>query len=157
MINIKESPNNRKIFLQIANLNKINKNAIRKAFYYIGKDLVVTSKREIMKKPKHGIIYRVAKGGRVINHIASAPGEAPANLTGALNHSIQFEIQGADTLEFGSDNSVKYGGYLEKGTTKMAAHPYLELSVKNNYGNIQKHFEVQLDKSLNKSPWDSPF
>jgi len=151
MIRIKESPNNKKVYLRIANLDKINKQAIRKAFYYVGKDLVTVAKSEIMKKPKHGITYRVSKGGRVVMHTASAPGESPANLTGNLKRGLDYEVQGSDEMIFGVKDTVNYAGYLEDGTSKMKSRPYLITSIKENYGNIQKHFEERINRELNKS------
>ena len=149
---IQEDPKNRKVFLQISELLSTNKAAIRKAFYYIGKDLVATAKAEIMKRPKHGITYRIAKGGRIISHTASAAGEAPANLTGFLKNGLDFEVQGSDEMTFGVKDKVHYAAYLELGTRKIEPRPYVEASIKVNYGNIQKHFEEQLQKSLNTLP-----
>lgn len=151
---------NRRTLLQIENLKDLSQEAIRKAFYMIGKDLVDDSRAMIMEKPKHGRLYKLRKNGRLINHRASAPGEAPANFTGALKHSLDFTVSGSEKMVFGSRTTfpnrkgtpagVNYGGYLELGTRKIEPRPYLEPAIKKNYGNIQDHFEQQLKKSLLK-------
>ena len=158
MIEIISDPGNRRTFLQIENLKELSQEAIRKAFYLIGKELVKDSKAMLMEKPKHGRLYRLRKNGRLVYHRASAPGEAPANFTGSLKHSLDFTVSGSEKMIFGSRTTfpnrqgtpagVKYGGYLELGTKKIAPRPYLDPSIKKNYGNIQGHFEEQLKKSL---------
>lgn len=154
MIGIKFNPANKEVFIQIANLANINKEAIRKAFYYVGKDLVATAKTDIMKKPKHGITYRVSKNGRMVMHTASKAGEAPANLRGNLKKGLDYEVQGSDEMTFGVRDTVEYAGYLEDGTSKMKARPYLKTSIEENFGNIQRHFEEQIKRDLNKKPGD---
>jgi len=149
---------NQKVIIQIRNLISTQKTAIRRAFYFSGKDLVKTSKAMIMEKPKHGRLYRLKKHGLTVLHRASAPGEAPANFTGALKNSVDFTVSGAEKMIFGSrlyfpdrkgtPAGVKYGGYLEHGTKKIAPRPYLEPSIVKNYRNIQTHFEKHLKQKL---------
>jgi len=158
MINIIPDLANRKVLIQISNLQKLQNKGIRKAFYYIGKDLVKTSQRLIMMKPKHGKTYIIYRGGRRFRHIASAPYEAPANLTGALRKSIDFSVIEADRMEFGvreyfpdrkgTPKGVDYGIYLELGTSKMDKRPFLLPSIVANQKNAQQHFEQQLKKAL---------
>ena len=47
--------------------------------------------------------------------------------TGALRNSIATEMQGDDAVRIGP--GVEYGIYLERGTSRMAARPYLFPSV----------------------------
>ncbi len=55
---------------------------------------------------------------------ASAPGEPPHRDTGRLRASISHEVdESAKTARVGTN--VKYGKFLELGTSKMAARPYL--------------------------------
>jgi phage gpG-like protein len=70
-------------------------------------------------------------GGRVYvhrghSHQASAPGNPPAVDTGRLRASLTHEVETSGTrvtLRFGTN--VKYGLYLELGTRKMAARPFI--------------------------------
>jgi len=72
-----------------------------------------------MAKAKHGRRYR--------NHIASAPGEAPAIDTGELAGSVR-ELGSAHSsreawLEYGSD--VPQAAYMELGTSTIEPRPWL--------------------------------
>ncbi len=78
-----------------------------------------------------GINLRSAgKGGklakrhkRVYNWSHSSPGDPPFKQTGHLRRSIAWEAV-SDTVGRVGTN-VKYGLYLEMGTSRMAARPYL--------------------------------
>jgi hypothetical protein len=71
------------------------------------------------------LIARGPKTGRQYGkHQASAPGEAPATNTGRLIQSILWQLghQGI-SAEVGSP--LDYASYLETGTKRMAARPWL--------------------------------
>ncbi len=161
-VKIKPDVRNRKVFIKIRGLNQSNREGIRKAFYDVGKDLRKTTQSLILE-PKHGRIYRIRRGRRIINHRASAPLEAPANLSGTLRKSIGYQVSGSEKMEFGAwaesgnPNStaktnvgVSYGKYLEEGTSKMAKRPFLIASIKQNERNTRKRFEKWLKRELNK-------
>lgn len=71
------------------------------------------------RPPKHGKLY--IRGGRV--HQSSKEGEAPAKDTGVLKDSIQITNLDAYTskVTVGSE----YGAYLEFGTKRMGARPFV--------------------------------
>ena len=54
---------------------------------------------------------------------ASAPGQPPHRNTGNLMNSIRFEFVGATTVAVGP--SVFYGGFLEHGTRRAGARPFM--------------------------------
>lgn len=87
------------------------KKGITEALHYVGAIAVNETKRLIREPPKTGITYP-RPGGR--RHQASAPGEAPANDTGALQDSVDYVVTGVTQLEFG--DRIIYGKWLEKGT-----------------------------------------
>lgn len=67
---------------------------------------------------------RPSRARRVYNVTHSSPGEPPFKQTGHLRRSIQWELVGDATGRVGTN--LKYGLYLEKGTTRdLAARPYL--------------------------------
>jgi HK97 gp10 family phage protein len=154
------NPENRKVKVQIKNIVNYSKKGIRKGFYYLGKDLTKESQRLIKDPPKTGRIYRLRKGGRIVRHQASAPGQPPANFTGSLRKSIDFIVRGTDQMEFGSrlyfpdrkgtPEGVKYGKYLELGTRKMAKRPFLLPAIKTNQRNAVTHFETQMKAALKR-------
>lgn len=66
--------------------------------------------------------------GRVTN-IPSAPGSPPNVQTGHLRNSIAFNIKSPIRAAVGTN--VEYGYWLEFGTTKMLARPFLRPIVMN--------------------------
>jgi|TARA_R110000765_G_scaffold46663_1_gene96196 hypothetical protein len=142
--------------VRIKNLEKQSTRALRQGFFAFGKDLVNTSRELILKPPKTGRLYRVA--GRKRRHRASAAGQAPANMTGRLRGSIDYKVQGAYRMEFGSNpakngntaKTSKYAKVLEDGSGRIARRPYLQPSMKKNERNGAKHFERELRKAMSK-------
>lgn len=99
----------------------------------IGLGLKREGKRGITQGPKSGRLYII--NGKL--HRASAPGEYPANLTGKLKKSIDFE-QDQLEMEFGAD--TKYAPILQQYEdanqrssifTKIAPRPFLTLAHDN--------------------------
>lgn len=111
----------------------------RIALYNIGKENVRYTRLIIKKGPKTGRLYRIP--GRKRRHRASAPGQAPANLTGALRRSVDFNVRGYDQMEFGDQKM--YGKFLETGTKKMAARPHLIKAVRTNRRYAEQQLGIQ--------------
>jgi phage gpG-like protein len=76
--------------------------------------------KSIQRGPKTGITYEKIDPKRT--HRASAPGEAPATDTGRLANSLRADIQGVRATVF---TNLEYAPFLEFGTRKMAARPFL--------------------------------
>jgi HK97 gp10 family phage protein len=55
-------------------------------------------------------------------HTASAPGSPPAVDLGALRNSIQTRVSGTSGVVF---TNIHYAIYLEMGTRKMGARPFM--------------------------------
>ena len=95
-----------------------------------------TIKAGIKGGPKTGRIYNF-KGRK---HRSSAPGEYPANRSGALLKSISFRVENATKLEVGSQD-IKYAPILQQFKTptqrtsnwrKIAPRPFLTLAHDEN-------------------------
>ena len=110
---------NRRVWLKWLRLNFLTKKKIRASLYEIGSEHIQEI-RDSMAEKKTGRIYNI-KG---IEHQASAPGESPAILSGTLSRSLYYKVRGSHQLEIGAD--AKYAGFLESGTSKMAARPFLQ-------------------------------
>lgn len=84
--------------------------------------------------PKSGRYYRVSRTGRP--HRASAPGEAPAVLTGFLSNSIQSEFPSArlGIIAIGA----QYAPYLELGTARMKPRPFIDPAIKETIAEFSK-------------------
>ena len=76
--------------------------------------------KQSMTGPKHGSIY-ILWGGAM--HVASAPGEAPAIVSGALYNATNA-IPKAE-MEWWVVMGTEYALHLELGTRRMAARPSL--------------------------------
>ena len=71
----------------------------------------------------------------------SKPGEPPHVQTGFLKKNIAFELIGSDTAIVGANEAVKYAYWLEYGTSKMEARPYLRPAVIRERKKILKIFK----------------
>ena len=98
-----------------------------------------------MREQKSGRVYRVPGTGAT-DYVASAPGEAPAVATGRLIDSINvFPDRGGRRLDVGVEDvsDVPYAVWLEFGTSRMRARPWLRPAVrKTNTKNRQTLLEV---------------
>lgn len=107
-----------------------------------------------MKEPKHGVVYTTyffSAGGKVIPigtrwkpHQASAPGEAPAIDTGELAQSINIKVSDdGGTGEVGTDK--KHGLYMEYGTSRVAARPWLKPAFESSLDKIKEIFTAPME------------
>lgn len=161
MMKITEGKDNKKNIADFKTHNEKVTSGIRKGLFEVGKQLVKHAKADIMKKPKSGKTYYLRKVvgnknskflsvGKLQKHIASAPGEAPANFTGNLKNSVNFKVRGWKQLEFGAnakspENGAPYSRFLELGEG-MAARPYLLPAITEE----QKNVKTILIKSIRR-------
>ncbi len=97
---------------------------------------------EVLKGQRSGRVYR--KPYTKATYTASAPGEPPARRTGNLRIHWNGQVKSEDasgggvaiTAELESQES--YAGYLENGTSKMAARPFVEKIKEEATPEIQK-------------------
>lgn len=81
-----------------------------------------------------------AKSGRRYGkHTASAPGQAPATDTGVLQNNIVLNIE-ATGLVANVESRAKYSVFLEFGTTKMKARPFMFPALEQNKPRIRRLF-----------------
>lgn len=97
----------------------------RKAIFFIEGEV-----KSSMAEPKSGAEYK--RGESV--HVASAPGESPANDSSNLSGTIQTFFY---TLEAIIGTMVEYGEYLEDGTDKMEARPVWEKTLQENLPTLE--------------------
>lgn len=107
------------------------------------KAVVETAQHAIENPPKTGHIYKY--GPEPLPHQASAPGEAPANWTGALRDSIKSEMVEETATHViarvtaGEGLRYPYARYLEFGSPagKIAARPYFYPAADENVGTLR--------------------
>ena len=105
--------------------------------------------KKLMTGPKSGRVYVVVtqtrKGRRKKRvHVASAPGEPPAVLTGQLRASFQTWRHGRDAWAVGP--AAEHGLYLELGTRKMAPRPFLKPALERVRNDFFRELEEKVFK-----------
>jgi HK97 gp10 family phage protein len=72
-------------------------------------------------------------------HKASAPGETPAVDTGVLVNSIETQLASSSATDAWAEvgTGVEYAEFLEFGTSKMAARPFMRPGYDNNVAKIE--------------------
>jgi HK97 gp10 family phage protein len=95
----------------------INQATIR-GFRKVAKLYVAELRRLILETPKTGVMYG--------SHQASAPGEPPASETGRLILSFRVTTELDDVRpKVRVSTQSLYAKYLEYGTSRMAARPFM--------------------------------
>lgn len=117
---------------------------LRNGLYEMGRENVKHTRNLIKDKRKTGRIYMI-KGKP---HQASAPGEAPATLSGELVRSVDYKVKGHTEMEFG--DGVFYGKFLEDGTSKMEARPHLKTTVDDRSGENVTILSENVDKEIKR-------
>lgn len=153
MIKVKAGSDNEKTMKFLYELPVDLTKAIRQGFYTSGKQLVADLNKD-MKAPKSGRTYKVYRGvsGKLKKpklHVASAPSETPAIITGKFRKSVDFAVRGNRTLEFGANESApEYAEFLEKGTSKMQAREPFKRTVLKLKDKIKSNIDIQLKKAM---------
>ena len=80
---------------------------------------------EVLRGQRSGRVYR--KYPFKSRYTASAPGESPARRSGNLRLHWNGRVWSSGTcIYLVLESGEKYAGYLEKGTRKMAARPFMD-------------------------------
>jgi hypothetical protein len=115
--------NNLEFIRLIKNSPKRIQSSLRAGMYLSGKELKKELVKELNKKGRSGIVYKIYRGigGRRLvkarKHRASTKSEFPAKISGDYRSSIDFLTRGITRLEFGSganNKATDYAEYLEK-------------------------------------------
>ncbi len=126
---------------------------VEKALWHSGKDIHAEFNRQVLAKNKTGRLYiRRIKGGARRRHIASAPGETPANRTGAYRKGFGFSVDGAHQLAVGvagaTDRPEEVPLWLEVGTRRMKARPGLANSIKASERDIIRNLSSEIEDAI---------
>lgn len=150
------APGNVAVSRKIEGLGALFKQGMRQAMFKSGHSLIGRASAEILRKPKSGRTYIIVdRAGRRRRHVASAPGETHANITGKTRRALSFQLHGVSQLEFGYGVSQPKAGmtsdwaeFLEFGTSRMTARPSLQNALDHQQGVIAQHFQAQIDKQM---------
>jgi HK97 gp10 family phage protein len=103
------------------------------------------ARQKIQSGGRSGRVYR----RRGIAHQASAPGEFPKTDRGQLVASLYFRVA-ANKLSAFFGTKLNYGRYLEYGTSRMRARPWLAPTLKANAGVIRKRMTDAVAEAIRK-------
>lgn len=129
---------NRRADIHIKNANRVTKNQIRLGFMMLGNRLVDDCRRYILEPPKTGIKWPSLKNR------SSKKGESPAEQSGLLRRSINYQQRGGDQMDFGS--RIDYAPFLEGDLER----PFISRAVDENERNGEKIMEDSIKQGLNK-------
>jgi hypothetical protein len=162
-IGVESSLGNKKVFREINRIRPKARMAIRNAWFDIGKDLKNEANTEIKRKPKGGKTYYIRmKSGNYRRHVASAPGETHANLSGALRKSVSWKVHGYYRMDFGygfatgpSSRAPEYDHVIEDGFEfkdgrKILARPSIGNAVKKIQRNATNEFHRQIAREFKR-------
>ncbi len=102
-----------------------------------------TAVQSIQQGAKSGVVYEKYNPRRT--HKASSAGQPPATDTGFLVNNIALKID-ADSLGASVESRADYSVFLEFGTSKMSARPFMQPALESNKGKIR-----QLEKRMIKA------
>lgn len=148
MLKLEADHNNKQVNAQINELEDRTRRGIRQFWFTLGKSLLKSFNEAVLEKPRGGRVYRVRRGKSRRRHVASQPGESPANLSGDYRRSAGYQIRGTQEMEFGA--TADYAGFLENGTSKMRARPGLGNAVKANEGESRNDAADSVERELTK-------
>lgn len=158
---LKSSRGTERELARIERADPAARRAIRRAFFELGRKLRDGASREILHGRKTGRTYFVrGPGGRRRRHIASAPGETHANLTGKLRRSIGWKVKGIRGMDFGygvagRHQAPVYDEHVEFGTGRMEPRPSLDNEIRRNQRDLQRDFSEAMDRAMRGDPLGS--
>jgi phage gpG-like protein len=79
---------------------------------------------------------------------ASAPGEYPMSDTGRLAGNIETIEATRSNIQAKVGTNIIYGAYLEFGTSKMAARPWLQRSFRQAAEGVAKELKAKLEARI---------
>ena len=105
----------------------------------IVKNIIASGVQDTMNTAKTSIQQHQSKGRTYGKHTASVAGNPPNSDTGFLASNIFMVL---DTDKFGGavESRADYSGFLEFGTSKMGARPYLQPALEENRPKIRRMF-----------------
>jgi len=126
-----------------------NKEGVRRGLLAVAPEIKREVRRLIRDPNKTGRIYHI--GGKI--HQASAPGEAPANLTGRLAQSVGSKVTGYSRLTIlDRDHIAPHGKWMEYGTRdgRIAPRPHLRPAALSKSREVIQAIEQGVKRQMGK-------
>lgn len=129
------------LFADLKKLGKISEDLVVDAINDVAMETHATAVRGIQRGPASGRTYQ--RGG--VTHKASAAGQFPMSDTGRLASNVEFTVANKGRPVALVGTNIIYGKFLEFGTSKMAARPWLLRSFKSASANVAKELKAKLE------------
>lgn len=126
---------------QLQDLGEVGEEVIEDTITDLVMDTHENAVDGIQRGPKTGRIYR--RG--TVTHQASAPGQYPASDTGRLASNVRFELPSGGNMTGRVGTNIQYGAYLEFGTSRMEARPWLLPSFEKAKVGVEKELKAKLE------------
>lgn len=123
--------------------------AIDNGVFITAQDVRTDAIKSVQNQSTGKAVQRSRQGGGTYTHIASNEGQAPNTDTGKLVASIAVEKEKPANYLVGSN--LDYAAFLEFGTSKTGARPWLEPAMRKNIGELNKNISKAADLEIKKA------
>ena len=103
------------------------------------RNIIASGVQDTMNTAKTSIQQHQSKGRTYGKHTASVAGNPPNSDTEFLANNI-FMVLDADKFGGAVESRADYSGFLEFGTSKVGARPYLQPALEENRPKIKRMF-----------------
>lgn len=126
------------LFADLNRLGELSDDLIMDTINDVAMDTQQEAVRGIQRGPASGRTR--SDGSR-----ASAPGEFPMSDTGRLASNVDMILATPAKMQAKVGTNIIYGAYLEFGTSRMAARPWLERSFRKAAEGVAKELKAKLE------------
>jgi phage gpG-like protein len=126
------------LFADLNRLGELSDDLIMDTINDVAMDTQQEAVRGIQRGPASG--QPRSDGSR-----ASAPGEFPMSDTGRLASNVDMILATPAKMQAKVGTNIIYGAYLEFGTSRMAARPWLERSFRKAAEGVAKELKAKLE------------
>ena len=123
--------------------------AIDAGVFITAQDVRTDAIKSIQNQSTGRAVSRSRQGGGTYTHVASNEGQAPNTDTGKLVASIAVEKETDANYLVGSN--LDYAAFLEFGTSKTGARPWLEPAMRKNISELNKNISKAADITIKKA------
>ena len=131
---------------QIRKLGDSFGDAVNAGVFLTASEMRTYAIKSIQEQATGKSVKRSRQGGGTYPHVAASPGQAPNTDTGKLVASIAVEKKAESTYFVGS--GLSYAKYLEFGTSKMLARPWLQPAIRANRNVLIDNIEKAVDLAV---------
>jgi len=131
---------------QIRKLGDSFGDAVNAGVFLTASEMRTYAIKSIQEQSPGKSVKRSRQGGGTYPHVAASPGQAPNTDTGKLVASIAVEKKAESTYFVGS--GLSYAKYLEFGTSKMLARPWLQPAIRANRNALIDNIEKAVDLAV---------